>query len=840
MDLFDSLLTAALTIDPDGAVSRVGAGWEAVFEWSADELMGKAFASLAVEDHQGRIERAIGNVRRGAPSAIVRAWFPRPEAELRLMLRMQIIDGTLTIAAEDVKARAAVIERESKMENIVDFAADAWFIHDLEGRIRDANPWACKSLGYSRDEMLELRVSDFETTIRPGRLDGVWNRMEIGKPKTVQGRQRRKDGTTFPVEVRLGLFADPEDEVLMLAICRDISERVEREEELARVNTELAALNERLEDEVAVRTREVAASLATRQAMIDCLADGLIAVDRQGRITASNPALFALLDLSEEISRRDLQDALPRDLAQVIEAGARGDLATAELALPGRRTGVAVATSIWLDGRNDGAVALLRDVTAEKEIDRMKTEFIATVSHELRTPLTSVLGFAKIIGNRLESRVFPHVPEDDSRSQRAVEQIAGNIRIIVAEAERLTALINDVLDISKMESGKMEWKSVEISPAELIGSSVSSCAGIFEGSEVSLQTELDETLPTIHGDFARLHQVLVNLISNAEKFTLEGTVTVTAWAVPGGVEIGVVDTGMGVERGKQDTIFEKFKQVGDTLTNKPKGTGLGLPICKQIVEAHNGHIWVESEPGLGSRFVFRLPAENDQVSEPERNVAHVLRQIERRARVSRSVTAEILVVDDDPSLRELLRQQLTDRGYGVRTATDGYAAIEAIREKRPDLVILDVMMPQLSGFDVAAMLKSNPATEDIPIIILSILTDEEQGLRLGVDRYLTKPTTADELIASIEGVLVEPTSPKRVLVVDDRNPAASDITRLLTSKGYEVVGSCSGAECLEEARRTRADMIIVESLGPGHSELIRSIRFERDLEHVLVVQVMDD
>lgn len=739
-DLFDTPLCAAMLLSPEGRVLRAGTGCSAILQWPAEELVGADLLALCEPGHGPRIERALRNVRSGAPSAAVRAWFPRPNGVLRLLLRIAPGDEGLVAVVEDVSERATVIEKSSQLESLVDYAADAWFVHDMEGRLRDANPWAWKSLGYTREEMLGLVVADFEATIKPGRFDGVWNRMEVGKPMTVQGRHRRKDGSEFPVEVRLGLFATEDDEVLMLAICRDITERKKTE-------AALEAMNERLETEVAERTRELRQTLAERQAMLDHLVDGFVAVDRSERVLVANPALAALLGIPP-LQPGDGASTLPPGLHDLVRA-ALIDRApfTAELPLPGDRTAKATVSPTWSHDELLGAVALVRDVTLEKEIDRMKTDFIATVSHELRTPLTSVLGFAKLTRNKLVERVFPLIPADDTRARRVVEQSERNLDIIVSEGERLTSLINDVLDISKMEAGRMEWRFHPVDLGALVRRAAAAVSALFGAGGPELVVDVEEDLPLADGDEDRLLQVLINLLSNASKFTTEGTVTLGAHGVTGGVELSVADTGRGIEAAHQASVFDKFKQVGDTLTDKPKGTGLGLPICAQIVAAHGSHFTLRSALGAGSRFAFVLATDEtvDRSTTADEPVRDAIRSVSRRGPTS----ADILVVDDDPNLRELLCQELQDRGYGVRTATNGYDAIAAVRARRPDVVVLDVMMPDISGFDVAAVLKNDPRTEDVPILILSIVKDTERGRRLGVDRYLTKPAEGDALAEAL-------------------------------------------------------------------------------------------
>ena len=249
----------------------------------------------------------------------------------------------------------------------------------------------------------------------------------------------------------------------------------------------------------------------------------------------------------------------------------------------------------------------------------------------------------------------------------------------------------------------------------------------------------------MNGDQDRLIQVVINLISNAVKFTDDGSVICSAKLHEGVLIVSVKDSGIGIAPADQSKVFEKFKQVGDTLTDKPKGTGLGLPICKEIVEYHGGRIWVESEPGQGSTFSFSIPAIGDAAQLellPARRTVDIealVRQLREKVATHQSRDKSVLVVDDDSNIRSLLQQELTEAGYIVRLAEDGRKALALIREEIPGLVILDVMMPEMNGFDVAAVLKNDPTTMDIPIIILSIVEDKERGFRLGVDRYLTKP-----------------------------------------------------------------------------------------------------
>jgi signal transduction histidine kinase len=264
------------------------------------------------------------------------------------------------------------------------------------------------------------------------------------------------------------------------------------------------------------------------------------------------------------------------------------------------------------------AVGMLQEAKEDAErANRVKTEFLSGVSHELRTPLTSVLGFASMIEDKLDTMILPRLPQDDPALQKAAAKVSRNVGIIVSEAQRLTSLINDVLDISKMEAGKVEYKTEPVDLARILRRACDATSTLAEQRDLDLDCKTSEDLPLVPGDQDRLLQVLINLISNAVKFTDQGSIRCRAYRRGDEAVVAVTDTGRGIAPEDRELVFETFKQVGDSGWDKPSGTGLGLPICKQIVEHHGGRIRVESEPGLGSTFSFTLPLRSgDRAANP--------------------------------------------------------------------------------------------------------------------------------------------------------------------------------------------------------------------------------
>ncbi|MGL5061678.1 MAG: ATP-binding protein, partial [Microcoleus sp.] len=624
--------------------------------------------------------------------------------------------------------------------------------------------------------------------------------------------------------------------------------------QLKRSNEELLDYSQTLEQRVTAATAELQDTLSYLTSIIDTIADGLLVTNISGRIARFNPALSEMFglqnidingQLTEEIFGSEVSDLITNTMQPP------RTVCTRELSLAGGKFAKASAVAILKQAPSDGeepiyigSVILIRDITAEKEVDRMKTDFISTVSHELRTPLTSVLGFAKLIHKKLEENVFPIVQTEDKKVKRAVKQVGENLNIIIAEGKRLTDLINDLLDLAKMEAGKIDWKMEPLAVHELIDRAIAATSILFEQKGLQLIKEIEEGLPEFVGDRDRLLQVAINLISNSVKFTDTGSVTCKANRIGSEIKISIIDTGMGIAEADRPTVFEKFKQVGDTLTDKPKGTGLGLPICKQIVEHHGGRIWVESELGKGSTFSFTLPLE--VAAESEVNIAtleintfieQLKEQVSQTAPTGNHHKKTIMVVDDDANIRQLLRQQLETEGYAVKEAKDGMEAVTSAKQEPPDLIILDVLMPDMNGFDVAAILKNDPITMGIPIAINSGMEDKERGYRIGVDRYFIKSSDSEVMLEEIGLLLSQGTSRKKVLIVDENVSDAKTLADALKARGYSVTEVLTGEEFSNKIMSVKPDMVIANADVWQKSEIFQSLRFEKDLENTFFLML---
>jgi len=632
----------------------------------------------------------------------------------------------------------------------------------------------------------------------------------------------------------------------------------------------------RLEEKVEERTSELRESKRKLSDIISFLPDATLVIDNEGKVVAWNRALESMTGVKagDIIGKGNYEYALPFygerrpilvDLAlmrpEELEKAAynkiqrTGEVLRGEVYTPnlpgGARYLLGTARPLYdSTGAADGAIEIIHDITdrrlAEEELNKAKeaaesanqakTDFLNTVSHELRTPLTSILGFAKIIRKKFDDSIFPAIRIEDKKTEKSISQVRGNIDIIMTEGERLTNLINDVLDLAKMEAGRTDWKMDRLRVEEIVDRAQTAAASLFEQKGLTLLRDIEEDLPAVTGDMDRFIQVMLNLISNAVKFTPQGSVICAARKINNEIVLSVTDSGIGIAEEDQPKVFEKFKQVGDTLTDKPSGTGLGLPICKEIIEHYGGRIWVESEPGKGSKFSFTIPF--DQVDTGVENVdMNTLLQRLKDHVATIPIGREpgektVLIVDDDAPIRELLRQELEADGYKVIEAADGMEGVRKAKAVSPDLIILDVMMPQMNGFDAAAVLKNDPLTMHIPIIILSIVEDKERGYRLGVDRYFNKPVNTEKLLREIGVLISEGVSKKKVMVVDENESTATTLREVLETKGYNVVSACNGKECVEKAISEKPDMIIIDTLIPDTRNIVRTLRFEKGLEKI--------
>jgi signal transduction histidine kinase/DNA-binding response OmpR family regulator len=444
-------------------------------------------------------------------------------------------------------------------------------------------------------------------------------------------------------------------------------------------------------------------------------------------------------------------------------------------------------------------------VEALESAGRAKSDFLSMMSHELRTPLSSIIGFSELI-------------RDESPTEDRVVVPRDWIDHIHRGGNHLLGLVNDVLDLAKVEAGRLDLQveSIDVDPA--VAEVIHGLLPLAERKGLTLAH--DPSALSVLADRGRFRQVLYNLLSNAIKFTPEGgSVRLAAAAADDGqVVVSVTDTGVGIAVDDLATIFDEFRQVGSERSREG-GTGLGLALTRRLVEAHGGRIGVASVLGEGTTFTasfLSAAAMTEGAVVPARSSSDALGVLATRAGPS-TARPEVLVVEDDPSALRLLREYLEPSGYAVRAATDGGMALTMARERRPSAILLDVLLPTVDGWEVLRQLKDDESLADVPVIVVTVVDEREIGLALGAVDYLVKPIPRDVLLATLARYvpLTEPgTLPRTALAIDDEQASLDLIRATLEPNGWNVVATTDGKHALREARRMRPDVVICDLVMP--------------------------
>ena len=449
-----------------------------------------------------------------------------------------------------------------------------------------------------------------------------------------------------------------------------------------------------------------------------------------------------------------------------------------------------------------------------EDASRHKSEFLANMSHELRTPLNAIIGFTRLVMRRSQG-VLPTKQYE-------------NLEKIVISADHLLGLINDILDLSKIEAGRMEVRLGSVDLGALVDGCLRTVEPTIKSERLRLLKVMDPDLPTLWTDQDKLKQIVINLLSNAIKFTEAGTITVTARAENGKMAIAVADTGIGIPQDALELIFEEFRQVDSSSTRKHGGTGLGLSISRHFARLLGGDIAVRSTLGVGSTFTVTLPCHHEPVTSAARAPAAPAREDLATHPKDGKV---ILTIDDDPDAIYLLRENLTEAGYRVVGALSGQEGLQKARELRPFAITLDIMMPNKDGWEVLHELKADPATKDIPIIVVSIVDNKDLGYRLGASDYLLKPFDRDAVVAALARIAPHH---GRLLVVDDDPQVVDMVRQLLEGEPYQVEAAGDGQEALEAISRQRPDAILLDLLMPRMDGFTVIEHLRQDPEHRLI------
>ncbi len=762
---------------------------------------------------------------------------------------MLIADEELADSAEvniDVRHAEASLTTGALQSAIFNSANFSSIATDAKGVIQIFNVGAERMLGYTAaDVMNKITPADIsdpqeviarakalsvelETAITPG-FEALVFKASRGIEDIYELTYIRKDGSRFPAVVSVTALRDAQDAIIgYLLIGTDNTARKQAEEERKR-------LDQRLRDQ----------HFYTRS-LIESNIDALMTTDPDGIITDVNKQTEALTGCTRDELigapfKNNFTDA-GRAEAGINRVLTEGKVTNYELTARARDGTLTVvsynATTFHdRDRRLQGVFAAARDMTELKRFEqalqqknaeledasRLKSEFLANMSHELRTPLNAIIGFSEVLRDGLTGAL--------------TDQQRGFISNIFGSGTHLLSLINDILDLSKIEAGKMTLDLELVQVSSLFANSFSIIREKAATRNIRLEMDAGEELGSIRADARKVKQILYNLLSNAVKFSAEsGKVSLRAICVPRAavgqladsctgrsfplpenefadfLKISVIDGGIGISESGLQQLFQPFSQIDSGLARKFEGTGLGLAMVKLLAELHGGAVAVESAEGAGSCFTVWLPLRTAEEGALTPAEAPSL-----APRTAGLTAGTALVVEDDPKSAELIRVLLEGEGFGVLTAPSAEVALVLAGQQPLSLIALDIMLPNMNGWEFLGRIKQMPNLRHIPVVIISIVADHKKGFSLGAAAIMQKPYSRQELCDALMDLGLLPRTPGhalKVLVVDD-DPEAVDLIALRVSDlGSVVLRAYGGREAIDMAQRELPDVIVLDLMMP--------------------------
>ena len=807
---------------PDGAIRFINDFGCTHFGFTADELVGQHMLGTIVEhteEAKKSIRRMINEIagepekwetdesenRRSDGEIVWTAWRNQPilnaDGSLKEILTIGIDITQRRLAEEKVE------EQKQLLENTLESLTHPFYVVDAEDfSLKVANS-AARSLGSSGEAtchaLTHRRDTPCNSTEHPCPMVQV---KKTGKPTMVEHVHYDAEDNPRFVEVHgYPVFDDDGTVIQMIEYSLDITKRKEFEEQLQKSEERIRSMVSNMPGVV-----------------YRCLLDDnwtmLFISDEIQKLSGYPPEDF----LGENPKRTFASIMHPDDVEPIALNAKRAvearkpytndyrvidrDGETCWVFARGQATYDEDGTPLYLDGT-------IFDVSDKKEMEfeledakeaaeaanRAKSAFLANMSHELRTPMNAIIGYSEMLAEEAE---------DDG-----LDAMVPDLEKINAAGKHLLALINDILDLSKIEAGRVDLFLERFDLAQMLNEAVATVSPLVVKNDNRMVTDFADDLGQIRADLTKVRQALFNLLSNAAKFTNSGTVTLTAererrengdWIL-----LSVSDTGIGIPADKLDHVFQEFSQADDSTTRNFGGTGLGLPISRRFCQMMGGDITIQSEAGKGSTFTIELPAAVDALDAAKTMAG----KDDKKERLIPDGIHPILVIDDDPDSRELLQRTLEADGYVVATAISGDEGLKLARELSPALITLDVMMPGMDGWAVLQRLKADPVLAGIPVMMVTISGEKEMASTLGAVEHLTKPVDRDTL-RRLAAQYAAPDGGGHALVVDDDESIRALFRRALDDDGWTVAEAANGAEALERVRECRPNIVLLDLMMP--------------------------
>ena len=645
------------------------------------------------------------------------------------------------------------------LEQVVDNLPFVLFAKDAkERRFRVINKTLADSFQLSKEELIGKRDHDYmpaeiaDTFVAIDTEIIETKRMKTFEEVALKGTEERIFATR-----KLPLLDEAGEVRYVLGITDDVTDRKRAEENLRKSQAELQQANK-------------------------LLAENLEELKKSRAVSARTLASYQQRALQMEIIRQQNED-LDR-----------------------------LATELAIAKRNEEERAREAESSA-----RLKSEFLANFSHEIRTPLNGIIGYCDLLAREEGSRLTAHGRRD--------------LNVVKKNAQTLLALINDILDLSKIEAGRAEVVVERVDMQEMAEDCTSTVKEYLKGKDVELTVNIDERVQYVRTDALKLRQVLLNLLSNAAKFTESGEIALSARVEGNEAVFTVEDTGVGIPADQLPFIFEKFRQVDGSSTRKVGGTGLGLAIVRELSKVLGGSVEVQSILGRGTTFTVRLAGvlEGDTMGQARELDKPVAVQDVGATLAPMVKGGTILVVDDDLLVQQLVAGQLGPAGFQVVTASDGLEALKKAREIRPQAIVLDIYLPRLDGWSVLSTLKSEPDLARIPVIIISVEEQRARGFSLGACEYLVKPIEPDHLVDVVRRSINTPTGAGEVLVVDDDSSTRELVSRSLRRAGFSTTEAHNGEDAILKARVSPPTLVVLDLMMPNLDgfEVLRRMRAEK-------------